>query len=152
MSSGAVYVIDICSLPISGTNTIPILNTLFTENTRSIIAITKGTILNLKQKRAAFSYTLTAASNQRCFFVLAFLRTVAPMLGTTVSATTRLAHRLYAIVRHISCIICLVIPSVNTIGRNTHIVVSVEEKIAPATWFAPITAARAAPMPLLLNL
>jgi len=40
--------------------------------------------------------------------------------------------------------ICLVIPSANTIGRNTHIVVSVDANIAPDTCLAPYTLALAA--------
>ena len=40
-------------------------------------------------------------------------------------------------------------PCVNTMGRNTQMVVSVEAKMAPATWFAPSTAALAAGTPSL---
>ena len=36
---------------------------------------------------------------------------------------------------------CRVMPSTNTMGRNTHTVVRVEEVTAPATWPAPATAA-----------
>ena len=39
-------------------------------------------------------------------------------------------------------------PSMNTMGRNTHTVVRVEEVTAPATWAAPATAALAALTPL----
>lgn len=40
-----------------------------------------------------------------------------------------------------------VMPLVNTMGRNTHTVVRVEAAMAPATCFAPFTAALAAGMP-----
>ena len=63
------------------------------------------------------------------------------MAGTSVSATTRLAISEYAMVSPISTNSCLVIPSVNKIGANTHIVVRVDATIAPATWLAPSTAA-----------
>ncbi len=48
--------------------------------------------------------------------------------------------------------ICLVIPSANTIGRNTHIVVSVDANIAPDTCLAPYTLALAALIPFSLIL
>ena len=48
-----------------------------------------------------------------------------------IKAIIKLAINEYAIVSPISVNICFVIPSVNTIGRNTHIVVKVEAKIAP---------------------
>ena len=50
-------------------------------------------------------------------------------------------------VRPISVKSWRVIPSVNTMGRNTQMVVSVEAMIAPATCPAPFTAAWAAGMP-----
>ena len=42
-------------------------------------------------------------------------------------------------------------PSTNTMGRNTHTVVKVEEMMAPATWPAPMTAARLGGTPSLLS-
>jgi hypothetical protein len=54
-------------------------------------------------------------------------------MGTSVNAIIRLAIREKAIVRPISVKICFVRPFVNTIGRNTATVVSVEDVIAPAT-------------------
>ena len=46
---------------------------------------------------------------------------------------------------------CFVIPVVNTIGRNTEIVVKVEDVIAPATPFAPVIAASLTGTPSFLN-
>ena len=43
---------------------------------------------------------------------------------------------------------CFVMPSTNTMGRNTHTVVRVEAVMAPATCFVPATAAWAAVAPL----
>ena len=47
---------------------------------------------------------------------------------------------------------CLVSPSVNTIGKNTHIVVNVDANMAPETCCAPYTAALYLFIPLFLNL
>ncbi len=44
-------------------------------------------------------------------------------------------------VKPISTKSCRVIPSVNTIGANTHTVVRVDAVMAPPTCFAPSTAA-----------
>ena len=46
---------------------------------------------------------------------------------------------------------CLVMPSTNTMGRKTQIVVRVEEVIAPATCDAPETAAFTGESPRLLK-
>ena len=46
---------------------------------------------------------------------------------------------------------CFVSPVVNTIGRNTEIVVSVEDVIAPATPLAPVIAASLTGTPSFLN-
>ena len=74
------------------------------------------------------------------FFCGLILRSIrCPIAGTSVSATIRLASSEYAIVSAISTNSCLVIPSTKTIGRNTQIVVSVDEAIAPATCFAPLS-------------
>ena len=62
------------------------------------------------------------------------------MAGTSVSATIRLASSEYATVSARSINMSFVIPSTNIIGTNTHIVVSVEDVIAPATCTAPETA------------
>ena len=62
-------------------------------------------------------------------------------MGTTVRATRRLARREYPIVSPISTNSCLVIPCVNTIGRNTQTVVRVDAIIAPPTCLAPSIAA-----------
>ena len=71
------------------------------------------------------------------------------MAGTTVSAMMRLAKREYAIVRPMSTNSCLVMPSVNTMGRNTQTVVSVDANMAPATSPAPAMAASLAEYPSL---
>ena len=63
------------------------------------------------------------------------------MAGTSVRATMRLARREYVMVKARSVNSCLVIPSTNTMGRNTHTVVRVEAVIAPTTCAAPDTAA-----------
>ena len=69
------------------------------------------------------------------------------MQGTTVRATIRLASRLYAMVRAMSVSSSRVRPLVNTMGRNTQMVVMVEAVTALVTCFAPCTAARAAGTP-----
>ena len=61
--------------------------------------------------------------------------------GTKVSAIIRLASNEYATVSARSTNNVLVIPSTKTIGTNTHIVVSVDAVMAPATCTAPETAA-----------
>ena len=61
--------------------------------------------------------------------------------GTTVKAITKLANKEYPIVSPISTNNYLVIPSVNTIGKNTQTVVKVDAAIAPATSLLPSTAA-----------
>ena len=61
--------------------------------------------------------------------------------GTNVKATIRDAPRVYATVSAMSTKICLVIPLANTMGANTHTVVSVEEAMAPPTPLAPSAAA-----------
>ena len=53
----------------------------------------------------------------------------------------RLARREYVMVKARSVNSCLVMPSTNTMGRNTHTVVSVEAVMAPTTCAAPDTAA-----------
>ena len=63
------------------------------------------------------------------------------MAGTNVSATTRLATNVNAIVNARSTNNCLVIPSVKIIGAYTLTVVRVEAIIAPVTCVAPSTAA-----------
>ena len=72
-----------------------------------------------------------------------------PAQGTTVSATTSDASRLKVIVHAISLSSSSTMPEVKTSGRNTQMVVSVEETIEPATCLAPCTEARAAGMPRL---
>ena len=47
---------------------------------------------------------------------------------------------------------CLAMPSVNTMGKKTHTVVSVEAAMAPATSFAPMTAAFFADAPSSLRI
>ena len=80
------------------------------------------------------------------------VNTLDAIQGTKVRAIIKLAINEYAIVRPISTNNCLVIPSVNTIGKNTHIVVRVEEHIALETCFAPYTAASYLFAPLFLIL
>ena len=58
-------------------------------------------------------------------------------MGTTVMATTRDAIRAKEIVRAKGSINCLTSPVVNTMGKNTQMVVNVDARIAPATCFAP---------------
>ena len=55
-------------------------------------------------------------------------------------------------VRAMSVNSCLVTPSTNTMGRNTHTVVRVEAMMAPVTCTAPWTEALAAGIPSLLSL
>ena len=71
----------------------------------------------------------------------ALTETSSEKVGTTVSATTKDASKEYAMVNPMSTNNCLVMPSVNTIGKNTHTVVNVDAKIAPATSPAPSIAA-----------
>ena len=52
-------------------------------------------------------------------------------------------------VRPMSTNNCLVMPSVNTMGRNTHTVVRVEARMAPATSLAPSIAASSTERPSL---
>ena len=70
---------------------------------------------------------------------MGFLSSPAAIIGTNVSATMRLAVNV--IVSAMSTNSCLVIPSVNTIGTNTHTVVKVDAIMAPVTPPAPSTAA-----------
>ena len=76
-----------------------------------------------------------------------FFSNPADIIGTRVRATARLASSEYAIVSPMSTNSCLVIPLVNTIGRNTQTVVSVEAMIAPPTCLAPSMAASLAEAP-----
>ena len=69
------------------------------------------------------------------------LQNLAAIIGTNVSATMRLAVNVNVIVSAMSTNSCLVIPSVNTIGTNTHTVVKVDAIMAPVTPPAPSTAA-----------
>ncbi len=62
-------------------------------------------------------------------------------IGTTVRATMSEASRLNATVSENCVNICPMIPSMNSTGRKTAIVVSVDAVIAPATSFAPSYAA-----------
>ena len=71
-----------------------------------------------------------------CFFSIP-----AAMAGTRVRAMIRLARSEKVMVRARSVNSCLVMPSTNTMGRNTHTVVKVEAVMAPSTWPAPATAA-----------
>ena len=64
---------------------------------------------------------------------LSFFSIPDAMAGTSVSATIRLASSEKLIVSARSVKSCLVMPSTNTMGRNTHTVVSVEAVIAPST-------------------
>ena len=79
---------------------------------------------------------------------MALRNRVEPAAGTTVIEINREAPRVKMIVRLMGMISSRTVPEVNTIGKNTHTVVSVEAMIAPATCFVPWTAARAAPTPL----
>ena len=87
-----------------------------------------------------------------CSFSTVVLSIVDDIVGTNVNATIKLAINEYAIVNPISVNNCLDIPSVNTIGKNTQMVVNVDAKIAPATWVDPLTAAWIADIPSFLNL
>ena len=62
-------------------------------------------------------------------------------IGTNVRAMNKDASSEQEIVRAISLNISAVKPLMNTIGRNTDTVVNVDAVIAPATCFAPCTAA-----------
>ena len=73
------------------------------------------------------------ASNHGCLISFVFFNTPHAMAGTNVSATTRLAISVNAIVSAKSTKSCLVIPSVKIIGAYTLTVVSVEATIAPLT-------------------
>ena len=86
------------------------------------------------------------------FFLISFLSIFDAVAGTNVRAIIRLATSAYPRVSAISTKSVLVRPSTNTIGRNTHIVVSVDAVIAPATCTAPDIAAFATDSPLLLSL
>ncbi len=59
------------------------------------------------------------------------------IIGTKVRAIIKLAINEYAIVSPMSVNSCRDIPWVNTIGKNTQIVVKVDANIAPETWAAP---------------
>ena len=73
----------------------------------------------------------------RCFRGLDLLNSAAEAEGTTVMATTRLASSEKAMVRPMSLNRSRAMPSTNTTGRNTQMVVRVEANSAPATWFTP---------------
>lgn len=72
---------------------------------------------------------------------LFFFSIPAAMAGTRVNAIIRLAKSEKVMVRARSVNSCLVMPSTNTMGRNTHTVVRVEAVMAPTTCAAPDTAA-----------
>ena len=76
-------------------------------------------------------------------------RMVLPEAGTTVSAMSSDAPRLYAMVRAISTSSWRTRPSVKMKGRNTQMVVMVLDTMEPDTCRAPCTAARAAGTPRL---
>ena len=64
------------------------------------------------------------------------------MVGTAVKATIRDAVRANVMVRANGSIKSRTMPVVNTIGKKTQMVVSVDAMMAPATCFAPWNAAR----------
>ena len=72
---------------------------------------------------------------------LSFFSMPAAMAGTSVSATARLASSENVMVSARSVKSCFVMPSTNTMGKNTHTVVRVEAVMAPSTCPAPATAA-----------
>ena len=69
--------------------------------------------------------------------------------GTSVSATSSEAMRVYERVRIISVKISRVRPSTKAMGTNTQMVVSVEAAMAPPICAAPDTAARVSGSPRL---
>ena len=72
---------------------------------------------------------------------LSFFSISEAMAGTRVSATARLASSENVMVSARSVNSCFVMPSTNTMGKNTHTVVRVEAVMAPSTCPAPATAA-----------
>ena len=97
--------------------------------------------LNLSASSKSFAYPCCTFSKKACRTSLGFLSSPAAIIGTNVSATMRLAVNVNVIVNAMSTNSCLVIPSVNTIGTNTHTVVKVDAIMAPVTPPAPSTAA-----------
>ena len=93
--------------------------------------------LNLSASSKSFAYPCCTFSKKACRTSLGFLSSPAAIIGTNVSATMRLAVNVNVIVSAMSTNSCLVIPSVNTIGTNTH----TDAIMAPVTPPAPSTAA-----------
>ena len=150
VSFGRLSVIVICVLSISGIKAVPLEKAAF-----ALIASKARINTNtIGLKRSDSSSTLPypfirplKAFPSFCGFTLE--KMPADIAGTTVSAISRLANREKAMVSPISTNNCLTIPSVKTMGRNTHTVVSVEARIAPATSPAPAIAASFAEYPSL---
>ena len=80
--------------PISGIMIIPVDSTRTTQSTSKAIASASGTSFTFRQNRSTLSYTFNTLSNSLCDFSFVFFKSTTLMLGTTVSATIRLAIRL----------------------------------------------------------
>ena len=122
---------------ISGMNAVPIFVALYPAKTKSNNAPTSITALCLNALSNTYSYPSTSLLKNLCSTWSLLVNILDAMQGTKVRAINKLAISEYAIVRPISTNNCLVIPSVNTIGKNTHIVVRVEAHIAFETCLAP---------------
>ena len=108
---------------------------------RRTTAIISTSGLKRRHHSSTLPYHSRTASNHGWRISFVFLSVTEAIAGTNVNATTRLAARVYAIVRARSTNSCRVIPSVKIIGAKTLIVVSVDAMIAPVTCFDPSTAA-----------
>ncbi len=140
-------------LSISDINAVPLDTAARALPTSRATTSRSTTGLPFSASRKSFSYPFTSPPNNFpsfCSFV--FVIILEAMAGTTVRAIRRLASSEYAIVSPMSTKSCLVMPSVNTIGAKTQIVVSVEAIIAPATSLAPSIAAARILLPSPRNL
>ncbi len=141
-----------CVLSISGMNCVPLVSSRAILPIKRSSAPTNTGILKRRAFRRIPPYRSFTCLNNLDSFSSVFFKTPADIIGTTVSATIRLAIREYPMVSPISTKSCLVIPDVNTIGRNTHTVVRVEAIIAPPTCRAPSIAAFLADSPSSLRI
>ena len=147
LSLGISMLTMICELSMEGMNAVP-MDTAPTALTAS--SATAAARTNARWRRdqpSAFPYPAVKRSKSLWGLSTALRRVREASVGTRVMAMIRLAIREYAMVRPISVKSCREIPSVNTMGRKTQIVVRVEAVMAPATWDAPLTAAAAAGTP-----
>ena len=148
---GILTVIVICVLSILGIKELPMFIAPITLPTNKANVTVTTIILRFNSLVITFRYNSCNLSIILLSFSVTLLSTPADIIGTNVTATIKLATSEYPIVSPISTNNCFVSPVVNTIGRNTEIVVNVDDVIAPATPFAPVIAASLTGTPSFLS-